>query len=651
MLSNIKSKIDFSKIKKYILGHKLISAIAATIIIYVIYFTYTKITTPASATQYVFGKVQRGDLVVTVAGSGQVATLSQVTIKPQTTGQAQTLGQIISVKVQNGDFVQAGQVIAILDGKSALQSLNQAEASVASAQASYDKLVNGPTASDLQSINNSLTNDQVSLTNLKQNIAIQLKSAYSEASNEVYIDTDPYFIDPTNVDRSFSVPGITFSSPQLINNITNGRDRIDSMLTSWNTEINNLSNTATSSDIIAALNDSIENLNTLRSYFDDMTTLFSVYSNSQTTSGQSAINSGKSTASSARGNMDSSISNLTSELQSYNNAILKLQEDQQSLAFQTAPADPDDVIVSKAQLDNAKANLATAQQTYDSRIITAPFAGQIGGLNAQIGQQVSSSDSLGTIITAQKVVNVTLNEVDAAKVSAGDPVTLTFDALPNVTLNGQVSYLDPLGTVSSGVVNYDVQVGIDDQNNQIKTGMTATAEIVTTTATNTLMIPTSAITTSGGKEYVLVETNSSSTLGAGMSSSTFSAAARAGFASSTYGYGSTTASTTRKFRNASSTGQYGNTATGSTPVANASVTQVQITIGISNNTETQVLSGLTAGESIVVRTITGASTTKTAAASATTRTTGTGGATRAVTGGGFGGGAVGAFTGGGAMGR
>ena len=90
------------KILKYITTHKVVTVVVALVIIGIAYYAYTRLSSTTAATQYVFGKVQRGDLVVSVSGTGQVATLSKVEIKPQTTGQSQTLGQIIKVNVING---------------------------------------------------------------------------------------------------------------------------------------------------------------------------------------------------------------------------------------------------------------------------------------------------------------------------------------------------------------------------------------------------------------------------------------------------------------------------------------------------------------------------------------------------------------------
>jgi RND family efflux transporter MFP subunit len=629
-MQNIKTKISaffqkvssskfFQAVKNFIKVHKVWSLIIAVLIIFLGYFGFSKLFASESTIQYTFGRVSRGSLVVSVSGSGQVSTLSKVSIKPNTTGQTQTLGQIISVKVQNGDTVKAGQVVAILDGKNALQTLNQAKASVTSAQASYNKLTNGLTDSQSLSLNNSITSAQTSVDNAKQNILIQLKGAYTSASNAVYLNTDSFFADPTNSNPEISVSGVSFNNQVLEYSINQERIKVGEILNNWRDIIK--TQTA-SDDLVTTINNAISNLNTIRNYFDDMTTLFALNSLSSDQNGQSTLNSAKNTAASARSSMDSSISSLTSTLQSYNNSLFQLQEAKSNLAVQQEPPSKDDSAVSKANLDNAEANLANAEVAYASRIITAPFDGQIGGLTASIGQQVSSSDSLGTLITSEKVIGVTLNEIDAAKVSAGNPVTITFDSLPNVSITGKVSYIDPLGTVSQGVVSYSVQISMDEQNDQIKTGMTATVAIVTTQHTNTLIIPASAITTTGGKKYVLVADISSSTEQTQLGNFNRAISTRKNFATSTF------ASTSRQFGSSS---KISSSITTQYPVI-----RVEITTGISNDTSTEVLSGLTEGQLIVTKksTVTSSSAKKTSASTATTNSRGGFGI------GGFGGGTV-----------
>ena len=610
----------FITVKAFVIKNKIISGVIALVIIVGGYFGLSAVFAKSSIVQYTYGRVTKGDLSVTVAGSGQVTTLSQVSIKPQTTGQTQTLGQIISVKVQDGDNVKAGQVVAILDGKNALQTLNQA-------RASYNKLVKGLSNSSLLSLNNSITSAQTSLDNAKQNILITLKGAYTTASNAVYLNTDSFFSNPSNINPSININGVTLANQALQSNINSERAAITSILNNWRDVIKNQS---TSDDLVASINKAISDLNVMRNYFDDMTTLFAIYSSGADSSSQSALSSAKSTASNARSSIDSSISSLTSTLQSYNNSIFQLQQAKDNFAVQQEPPSADDLAV-------AQANLTNAEIAYTSRIITAPFDGQIGGLTAQVGQQISSSDSLGTLITAEKVINITLNEVDAVKVNAGNAVSITFDSLPGVTMNGHVKYVDPLGTVSQGVVSYGVRIAMDEQNSQVKTGMTASVSINTTTHTGVLIIPTSAITTQGGKKYVLVADMS----GMNLSSTTrnFSSTTKnRNFGSSTNVFASSTSSSTRQFRNGSQSSSSG--------ISNIQfpVTSVEIKVGISNSTQTEILSGLTDGQLIVTKKTTGSSSAKTSAASATTRNA-AGGVGRI---GAFGGGAAGASSFGGA---
>ena len=601
-----------NKFKRFFIGHKVWTVIIIIAIIGVGYYTYNKMNAGVSSIQYTFGKVKTGDLVLSVNATGQVSTLSKVSLKPNTTGQTQTLGQITSVRVKNGDTVYAGQVIAILDGKNALQSLNQAKATVASSQANYNKVVTGLTEAETLSLNNSLVQSQTTLDNAKQNILIKLKTAYTTASNSVYLNTDSLFSNPLGNNPTFVVSGAQFNNMQLQNNVNQGRYYIGPILETW--RLNN--KTLSVTDLPTAINKAISDLNTERNYFDDMTALTSQYSNAYDSSGQSAINSAKSAASSARGSIDSLISDLTSTLQSYNNNVISLQQTKDNIMVKTKPPTADDLAVAQASLDNAKSNLANAETTYASRIITAPFDGQIGGLSAEVGQSVSSADSLGTLITAEKVINVTLNEVDAAKISANNPVTVTFDSLPGVSLSGRVAFIDPLGTVTQGVVSYAAQIKMSGQNDQIKTAMTASVSIETAKHTGVLIIPTSAITTMNGKKFVLVAdiassngSTSTSMWNRNNASSTgdFSSSTRRDFGSSTRG------SSTRPMRNiASSTTNI---------VSEYPVKNVEITVGISNNTSTEILSGLSDGQMIVTKkTTVSAGAAKTSAASATTNT-------------------------------
>ena len=78
------------------------------------------------------------------------------------------------------------------------------------------------------------------------------------------------------------------------------------------------------------------------------------------------------------------------------------------------------------------------------------------------GSTISANTSAVTLVDQSKLhVDVSLSETDAAKVQVGQPVTLTFDALPDATLSGTVATVAPVATEEQNVVTYAVQVEFD----------------------------------------------------------------------------------------------------------------------------------------------------------------------------------------------
>ena len=100
--------------------------------------------------------------------------------------------------------------------------------------------------------------------------------------------------------------------------------------------------------------------------------------------------------------------------------------------------------------------LQTAQTNLDDCYIRSPIDGVVSAIAAVIGEDVPSPAV--TIVGQSQVAEVTLNEIDAAKVKVGDKATMTFDAISGLSVAGQVVELDPVGTVSQGVVDYNAQV-------------------------------------------------------------------------------------------------------------------------------------------------------------------------------------------------
>jgi HlyD family secretion protein len=169
--------------------------------------------------------------------------------------------------------------------------------------------------------------------------------------------------------------------------------------------------------------------------------------------------------------------------------------------------------VTKEDLDIETQNLAVKQRQYalsDAKenlaqhYIRAPFDGVVTEVNVKKGDSVSASTILINLITKQKIAEISLNEVDVAKVKVGQKTTLTFDAIEDLTITGEIAEVYTLGTVSQGVVTYDVKITFDTQDEKVKPGMSVSVEIITDVKQDVLLVSNSAIKSQNDIQYVEV---------------------------------------------------------------------------------------------------------------------------------------------------
>lgn len=158
----------------------------------------------------------------------------------------------------------------------------------------------------------------------------------------------------------------------------------------------------------------------------------------------------------------------------------------------------------EVSVQQSQISLAQARERLSDYTIRAPFDGIVTGLNVEAGDALANNTVIASVITKEMKVGITLNEVDAAKVTKGNEVNLTFDALPGIQLKGKIEKLDTIGTTESGVVSYGAEITLDEQNKSLRPGMSVSAEIVVSEKQDVLLIPNEAITTEDGKSYVRV---------------------------------------------------------------------------------------------------------------------------------------------------
>ena len=161
---------------------------------------------------------------------------------------------------------------------------------------------------------------------------------------------------------------------------------------------------------------------------------------------------------------------------------------------------------------SAELSVDDAENTMDNYTITAPISGTIIQKNVQAGETVGGDSTTATtamcIIHDLSYLEMTLNvdELQILSMQVGQNVQIRADAIPDQTFNGVVTNVSSAGTTTSGTTTYPVTIRIDDYG-QLLPGMNATAEIVVDSVQDALSIPNAAVIRGS---YVLVTADSPS---------------------------------------------------------------------------------------------------------------------------------------------
>ena len=126
----------------------------------------------------------------------------------------------------------------------------------------------------------------------------------------------------------------------------------------------------------------------------------------------------------------------------------------------------------------------------------------VADIGVKENDSVSSGTALLTLITPQKIVKASFNEIDVAQIKVGQKATVTFDAAEDLTVAGEVVEIDTVGAVSQGVVTYNIKVAFDTQDERVKPGMSASVSVITNVRQDILLVPNAAVKGQGEMQYV-----------------------------------------------------------------------------------------------------------------------------------------------------
>ena len=137
---------------------------------------------------------------------------------------------------------------------------------------------------------------------------------------------------------------------------------------------------------------------------------------------------------------------------------------------------PDDLALAQARLDNAIAQLASAQKVLHNQEITAPFTGTVIEVNVTQDENVMPNQQIALLADLSELYAETndLTEIDVVKIKTGQTASIVADALPDVTINGTVTHIYDSYKEKGGDIVYRVRVKLDQPDPRMRWGMTVT---------------------------------------------------------------------------------------------------------------------------------------------------------------------------------
>lgn len=162
-----------------------------------------------------------------------------------------------------------------------------------------------------------------------------------------------------------------------------------------------------------------------------------------------------------------------------------------------------------SQIAQAKEDLQNKVDTLNKSTVITPVSGVVSVLNIKNGQMLENSQIalIATVTDVSKMeIQLPVDELDINKVQVGQKATITIDDIPGKTFTGQVQSIAQNGTVTNNVTNYNVVVSVDNPDG-VKIGMNANVSIAIQSKENVLAVPSEAIITRNNRKFVMVASN------------------------------------------------------------------------------------------------------------------------------------------------
>jgi HlyD family secretion protein len=429
--------------------------------------------------------LENGALVATVSATGNIQPEADVRLNFQTTG------TVADVKVKVGDRVKKGDLIAKLDTTDLELALSQSQAALEQAQAS---------AKNAQT---SLGNADTAIEQARNQILIAT-AAYSKtiggvrgadvvaaqaALDAAQASYDKLQAGPTREDLAAAEAGLR-----------NAEAALKQAQTAYDVAFRFNPAGIGAHPAATQLETATNNFNSAKAQYD-----------------RAAKGADSAQLAGARQQIESARANLSrtkSPVLSFDVEQARAQIDQARLQLKNAEAQKttseNQVGLAAIQIKQAELQVKAAERRLAQASLFAPSDGVISSVGVDVGEASAGQVAPFTLVDDSTYhIDITVDEIDIAKIKIGQEVEVTLDSLPGVQVKGKVERIAPTSTTVNGVVSYSVRVLVEaSADTPLRAGMTANASIVLDRRENVLLAPNWAVRRDrqSGKAFLTVKT-------------------------------------------------------------------------------------------------------------------------------------------------
>jgi len=194
--------------------------------------------------------------------------------------------------------------------------------------------------------------------------------------------------------------------------------------------------------------------------------------------------------------------NFEADRQLFTQGLLAIQQHRQSESrYLSAKQEYQSALEKYRIVERSGIPISQSAENFSGSNVVAPMNGVVLTRDVEVGETVTSgvsSFNAGTVLftiadVSKMIVKAGVNEVDIGKIHKEQPVKITLDAYPKVSFPGKIARIAPAVRVDDKVRVFDVEIHLDSQGKELRSGMTANIEVIGERKNKVLSVPVEAV--------------------------------------------------------------------------------------------------------------------------------------------------------------